>query len=155
MGCDVTTAVPVWTTSLCWHWDELDPPTPKGQQRAWSASSKIKDSNQVIFPNFVSVWLQEISPANEMLHLIITVSTSPLAGLATMAWKTLAKPQVIPCCRWGLAVLWQPLGSLIPLNPSDLKFYLRCSLLNVLSYSKTISTMICQATTQSYCDMHL
>lgn len=69
--------------------------------------------------------------------------------------KALAKPQVIPCCRWGLTVLWQPSGSLIPQNASDMKFYIRCSLLNVLSYSKAISAMICQATAQSYCDMHL
>ena len=155
VGCEVTLAVPAWTTSSCWHWDGLDPPTPKGQQRAWSASSKIKNSNQVIFPDFVSVWLQEISPANEMLHLIMTASTSPWAGLATMAWKALAKPQIIPCCRWGLAVLWQPPGSLIPQNASDMKFYLRCSLLNVLSYSKAVSVMICQATAPSYRGMHL
>lgn len=102
----------------------------------------------------VSVWLQEISPANGMLHLIMTASTSLWAGLATIAWKALAKPQVIPCCRWGLAVLWQPPGSLIPQNAWDLKFYLRCSLLNVLSYSH-ISAMIRQATVQSYCDMNL
>lgn len=154
VGCEVTIAVPAWTTYSCWHLDGLDPPSHKGQQRAWSASSKIKNSNQVIFPNCVSVWLQEIAPANGMLHLIMTASTSLWAGLATIAWKALAKPQVIPCCRWGLAVLWQPPGSLIPQNAWDLKFYLRCSLLNVLSYSH-ISAMICQATAQSYCDMNL